>query len=88
MKQDEILKWAEEQRLKTGKNTVIFCQSFDGSWVEVTTDIISLVKDIAKTEREACLKIAESMSLDENMSESWRTGCRDVAEAIRARGQA
>jgi hypothetical protein len=40
-------------------------------------------------EREACLKIAESMSLtDANMNKTWRTGCRDVAEAIRARGQA
>lgn len=42
-----------------------------------------------QTEREACLKIAESMSLtDANMNKTWRTGCRDVAEAIRARGQA
>ena len=44
---------------------------------------------VAQHEREACLKIAESMSLtDANMNKTWRTGCRDVAEAIRARGQA
>lgn len=42
---------------------------------------------VAQHEREACLKIAESMSLtDANMNKTWRTGCRDVAEAIRARG--
>jgi hypothetical protein len=41
-----------------------------------------------KQEREACLKIAESMSLTSaNMSKTWRTGCRDVAEAIKARGE-
>ena len=46
-------------------------------------------KLVAQHEREACLKIAESMSLtDANMNKTWRTGCRDVAEAIRARGQA
>ena len=44
---------------------------------------------VAQHEREACLKIAESMSLtDANMNKTWRTGCRDVAEAIQARGQA
>jgi hypothetical protein len=43
---------------------------------------------IAAIEREACLKIAESMSLtDANMNKTWRTGCRDVAEAIQARGE-
>jgi len=42
-----------------------------------------------KEEREACLKIAESMSLTSaNMNKTWRTGCRDVAEAIKARGEA
>ncbi len=46
-------------------------------------------KLVAQHEREACLTIAESMSLtDANMNKTWRTGCRDVAEAIRARGQA
>ncbi len=47
----------------------------------------AFAKLVAQHEREACLKIAESMSLtDANMNKTWRTGCRDVAEAIRARG--
>jgi len=52
-------------------------------------DIEHFAELVAQHEREACLKIAESMSLtDANMNKTWRTGCRDVAEAIRARGQA
>ncbi len=48
----------------------------------------AFAKLVAQHEREACLKIAESMSLtDANMNKTWRTGCRDVAEAIRARGE-
>jgi hypothetical protein len=51
--------------------------------------IAEFAKLVAEREREACALIAESMSLtDANMNKTWRTGCRDVVEAIRARGQA
>ncbi len=57
------------------------------------TDLPDLLEAVARLaaakEREACLKIAESMSLTSaNMNKTWRTGCRDVAEAIKARGEA
>ena len=55
-------------------------------WIEqVKVDVEEAVRD----ERLTCLKIAESMSLiGANMNKTWRTGCRDVAESIRARGEA
>ena len=67
---------------------------FGGALIQFTdTTFMDALKKIYESgvlaEREACLKIAESMSLtDANMNKTWRTGCRDVAEAIRARGQA
>ena len=54
---------------------------------KVSPWIVKLVGDAVAKEHEACLSIAESMSLDENKNKSWRTGCRDVAEAILARRQ-
>ena len=58
-------------------------------WPEVhdlTEELEAFANLVAQHEREACAKIAESMSLtDANMNKTWRTGCRDVAEAIRAR---
>lgn len=40
----------------------------------------------AAAEREACAKVCEDMSETEaNMNKTWRNGCRDSAEAIRAR---
>jgi len=79
MKQDEIIELAKEARLFYGD--------------KLTEDYAYKVKRFARLvvakERESCLSIAESMSLsDANMSKTWRTGCRDVAEAIRARGEA
>lgn len=81
MTQDEIIEMAIEARLphywESGDEIV---------YIERVKHFANLV---AQHEREACLKIAESMSLtDANMNKTWRTGCRDVAEAIRARGQA
>jgi type IV pilus biogenesis protein CpaD/CtpE len=44
---------------------------------------------VASAEREACAKVAEDMSKTEaNMNKTWRNGCHDVANEIRARGQA
>jgi hypothetical protein len=44
---------------------------------------------VAAAEREACAKVCEDMSDTEaNMNKTWRNGCRDSANAIRARGQA
>jgi hypothetical protein len=46
-------------------------------------------KLIAQHEREACARVAEDMSNTEaNMNKTWRNGCHDVANEIRARGQA
>ena len=51
-------------------------------------DVKEIVNFAIRWERESCLKIAESMSLTEaNMNKTWRTACRDVAEAIKARGE-
>jgi len=48
-----------------------------------------LVEEAVLAEREACAKVCEDMSNTEaNMNKTWRNGCRDVAEVIRARGQA
>ena len=75
MTQDEIMDMARQAGL-VGKPTY-------------ANGLVAFAKLVAQHEREACLKIAESMSLtDANMNKTWRTGCRDVAEAIRARGQA
>ena len=54
---------------------------------EVPPWVMKLVADAVAMEREQCKKIAESMSLTEaNMNKTWRTACRDVAEAINERG--
>ena len=56
---------------------------------QVSPWVVKLVGDAVAKEREACADIAESMSLtNANMNKTWRTGCRDVAEAIQARGEA
>jgi hypothetical protein len=47
------------------------------------------IDEAVAAEREACAKVCEDMSNTEaNMNKTWRNGCRDVAEVIRARGQA
>jgi len=47
------------------------------------------IEEAVLAEREACAKVCEDMSNTEaNMNKTWRNGCRDVAEVIRARGQA
>ena len=62
---------------------------FDEHNAKFDTRIEAFANLVAAKEREACLSIAESMSLsDANMSKSWRTGCRDVSEEIRTRGEA
>jgi len=82
MTQDEIIEMARQAGAASGKPTpdapeIVFTQCLD---------IYRFAKLVAAKERDACLSIAESMSLsDANMSKTWRTGCRDVAEAIRAR---
>lgn len=41
-----------------------------------------------KAEREACAKVAEDTgNISGNMNKTWRNGCFDAADAIRARGQ-
>jgi len=43
---------------------------------------------IAAAEREACAKVAEDTgNISGNMNKTWRNGCFDAADAIRARGQ-
>jgi len=43
---------------------------------------------VAEAEREACAKVCEDMSNTEaNMNKTWRNGCSDSADAIRARGE-
>jgi len=79
MTQDEIIEMARQADIDHHK-----LWNDDG-----TNRLEAFAKLVAQHEREACLKIAELMSLtDANMNKTWRTGCRDVAEAIRARGQA
>jgi hypothetical protein len=57
----------------------------EDEWIEIT----QFMKLAVLKEREACAKIAEDMSNSKaNMNKTWRNGCRDVAEVIRARGQA
>jgi hypothetical protein len=42
---------------------------------------------VAQAEREKCAKLCEEMSNTEaNMNKTWRNGCSDSADAIRARG--
>jgi len=59
------------------------------SWHCSTQHLMALVERVVAEEREACAKACEDMSNTEaNMNKTWRNGCRDVAEVIRARGQA
>ncbi len=62
----------------------------DGDWVILTPDeIVRFASLVASAEREACARVAEDMSNTEaNMNKTWRNGCHDVANEIRARGQA
>ena len=85
MTQDEIIEMVKQAGIRFRKDVFYsgYCDGVHGD------ELIAFAKLVAQHEREACLKIAESMSLtDANMNKTWRTGCRDVAEAIRARGQA
>ena len=76
MTQDEIIEMARQA-------------GFIGNVHIATKELEAFAKLVAAKEREICLKIAESMSLTSaNMNKTWRTGCRDVAEAIKARGEA
>jgi len=84
MNQDEIIEMARQ----AGASTMISKDSVEKALTS-TAKIEAFAKLVANREREACLSIAESMSLsDANMNKTWRTGCRDVAEAIKARGEA
>jgi hypothetical protein len=74
MTQNEIINMAEFCFEKS-KNQIEFIELF--------------AKLVAQHEREACAKVAEDMSKTEaNMNKTWRNGCHDVANEIRARGQA
>ena len=88
MKQDEIIEMAKD----AGFERVIKVNPHTGiKTVEAyaSDSLERFAKLVAAKEREACLSIAESMSLsDANMSKTWRSGCRDVAESIRTRGEA
>jgi hypothetical protein len=94
MTQNEILSMAEHAELVVSKHSVWVPEKQDFTFMGYTLEgdlanLMQFAELVAQHEREACLKIAESMSLtDANMNKTWRTGCRDVAEAIRARGQA
>jgi len=49
------------------------------------TDVIAqAIREAIAAEREACAKVADEIATDANMV-GWQTGCRDVANAIRAR---
>ena len=87
MTQDEIIEMAKQAGWKDMKD--YDSEMNESFFIGKFTDLKAFANLVAQHEREACLKIAESMSLtDANMNKTWRTGCRDVAEAIRARGQA
>jgi len=59
------------------------------SWHCSTQHLMALVERVVAEEREACARVAEDMSNTEaNMNKTWRNGCHDVANEIRARGQA
>jgi len=61
----------------------------NGFWVIHTHELEAFAKLVAQHEREACARVAEDMSNTEaNMNKTWRNGCHDVANEIRARGQA
>ena len=52
-------------------------------------DAFAFANKLIEAEREACARVAEDMSKTEaNMNKTWRNGCHDVANEIRARGQA
>ena len=87
MTQDEIIEMAKQAHQKLVTEVYVGHMKQLDPW---TIELLKIfAKLVAQYEREACLKIAESMSLtDANMNKTWRTGCRDVAEAIRERGQA
>ena len=65
----------------------------DDDWVCGPEDIkafANLVEAAARAdEREACAKVCEAIgNTQANMNAAWRSGCRDAATEIRARGTA
>jgi hypothetical protein len=56
--------------------------------IEKVNAHIKKLEDAVLAEREACAQVCDDMSNTEaNMNNTWRNGCRDSADAIRARGQ-
>ena len=50
--------------------------------------MITIAEALISAEREACARICEDMSNTEaNMNKTWRNGCKDCSDSIRARGQ-
>jgi len=50
--------------------------------------VITIAEALISAEREACARICEDMSNTEaNMNKTWRNGCKDCSDSIRARGQ-
>jgi len=50
--------------------------------------VITIAEALISAEREACARICEDMSNTEaNMNKTWRNGCKDCSDSIRARGK-
>ena len=90
MTQDEIIEMAIQARLVA---RIDEChRAIRPKWIvdhDITIYVEAFAKLVAQHEREACAKVAEDMSKTEaNMNKTWRNGCHDVANEIRARGKA
>jgi hypothetical protein len=57
-------------------------------WRNATEEFAALVAAAARAdEREECAKLCEAIgNTQANMNAAWRSGCRDAATEIRARG--
>ena len=82
MNKDDIIRMARE----AGAMPVA---ELAGTWITYDEPLQRFAALVAAAEREACAKVCEDMSNTEaNMNKTWRNGCSDSADAIRARGQA
>ena len=75
MTQDEITRMAQEAGFV----------GFDGK----NKTLAKFAALVAAQEREKCAKVCEAIgNTQANMNAAWRSGCRDAATEIRARGTA
>ena len=67
------------------KMVSLILHKHDAAIIEASMEAI---EEARAEEREACAKVAEDTgNISGNMNKTWRNGCFDAADAIRARGQ-